>query len=81
MKSHNLESNFSFQKSLAINSNLGFTKFNYYDTITERDQEKIYRQILFKKDAQEYRVGYNKKTIKITEYQNGQSVQTIKLKL
>ncbi len=81
MKAHNLESNFSFLKSLKINSEIGFTKFQYSYLITLKEQEKIYQQIQFKKDAQEYRVGYNKKTIKITEYQNGQSVQTIKLKL
>jgi hypothetical protein len=79
MKAHNLESNFSFQKSLAINSDLGFTKFNYYDTITQRDQDKIYRQIKFKKDADEFKTGYQKKTIKLTEYINGKSATTLKL--
>ena len=75
---HNLETNFSFQKSLSVNSNLGFTKFNYYDTITQRDQEQIYRQIKFKKDASEFRTGYQKKKLILTEY-NGKSATTLKL--
>jgi hypothetical protein len=79
MKAHNLETNFAMQKNLAVNSNLGFTKFNYYDTITQRDQEQIYRQIKFKKDASEYRIGYTKRTIKLTEYINGKSATTLKL--
>lgn len=76
---HNLETNFAMQKNLAINSNLGFTKFNYYDTITQRDQEQIYRQIKFKKDASEFRTGYQKNKLTLTEYINGKSATTLKL--
>ena len=79
MKSHNLESNFSFQKSLAINSNLGFTKFNWYEIISQRELEQIYRQIQFKNDASEFRTGYQKNKLKLTEYINGKSATTLKL--
>ncbi len=81
MKAHTLETNFQMQKNLAINSELGYTRFTYFDTISLQEQEQIYRQIKYKKDASEYRTGYQNKTIRLTEYINGQSVQTIKLKL
>jgi hypothetical protein len=78
MKAHNLESNFSFLKSLKINSELGYSKFIYYDLITLKEQEKMYRMIQYKKDANQYRIGYQKTKLTLTEY-NGNIATTLKL--
>jgi hypothetical protein len=78
MKAHNLESNFTFLKSLKINSELGYSKFIYYDLITLKEQEKMYRMIQYKKDANQYRIGYQKNKLTLTEY-NGNIATTLKL--
>jgi hypothetical protein len=78
MKAHNLESNFTFLKSLKINSELGYSKFIYYDLITLKEQEKMYRMIQYKKDANQYRIGYQKNKLTLTEY-NSNIATTLKL--
>jgi len=81
MKSHNLESNFAFMKSLKSNSNLGQKQFNFI-AITPKEIEQTYRAIQFKKSASEFQVGQVRShKIKLTEYQRGKALETLKLKI
>ena len=82
MKSHNLESNFAFQKSLAINKDLSNIKFKFNEILTPREIEFSYRQLQYKKHADEFKVGFVKSNkIKLTEYKNGIESQSLKIKI
>ncbi len=80
MKAHNLESNFAFIKSLSISKELGNTKFQFNDLLTPKEIEFSYRQLQFKKDADEFKVGFVKSRIKLIEFKNGKEFQTLKIK-
>lgn len=82
MRAHSLESNFAFQKSLSVNKNLANIKFDFYELITLREIEFSYRQLQYKKHADEFKVGIVKSNkIKLTEYKNGIESQTLKIKI
>lgn len=78
---HNLESNFAFLKSLAISKELGNTKFGFRDLLTPKEIDFSYRMLFYKKAATEFRVGFVKSKIKLTEYQKGKPLETIKIKI
>lgn len=81
MSSHTLETNFAFLKSLAISKELGNTKFQFRDMLTPKEIEFSYRMLCYKKHADEFKIGFVKSKIKLTQYQKGKPLETIKIKI
>lgn len=82
MKAHNLQSNFTFIKSLEISKELGSAKIIFSDMIFPKEISFAYRLIYFKKSANEYKVGFcNSGRIFMTEYKNGKALETKKIRL
>jgi hypothetical protein len=80
MKAHNLQSNFTFIKSLEISKELGSAKIKFSDMVFPKEIEFFYRVISFKKSADEFKIGYVTSGRNfLTEYKNGTQT-TIKIK-